>query len=38
MIYVSMYLCLLFKYRENIPTACRMEEKKLVYAFRRKDK
>ena len=31
-----MYNRLLFKYRENIPATCRMEEKKLVYAFRRK--
>ena len=33
-----MYNCLLFKYCENIPATCRMEEKKLVYAFRRKNK
>ena len=30
-----MYNRLLFKHRENIPATCRMEEKKLVYAFRR---
>ena len=30
------YNPLLFKYRENIPATCRMEEKKLVHAFRRK--
>ena len=31
-----MYNPLLFKCRENIPAMCRMEEKKLVYTFRRK--
>ena len=32
----SMYNPLLLKYRENIPTTCRMEYRKLVHTFRRK--